>query len=88
MFLKINTLRVQVHNGILIILNALLPGITSETIKLPSTISEEELLDRVHALNNNPNVDGIIVQLPVPKHISERKVIDLISCFNFNFNSV
>jgi methylenetetrahydrofolate dehydrogenase (NADP+)/methenyltetrahydrofolate cyclohydrolase len=43
--------------------------------KLPADASESELLDRVHALNADPAVDGILVQLPVPEHMNERKVI-------------
>ncbi|KAH7011912.1 formate--tetrahydrofolate ligase-domain-containing protein [Ilyonectria destructans] len=46
-------------------------GIASELIHLPESISEPELLDQIHRLNNDPSVNGILVQLPVPKHISE-----------------
>ncbi|XP_070545426.1 bifunctional methylenetetrahydrofolate dehydrogenase/cyclohydrolase, mitochondrial-like [Ptychodera flava] len=51
-------------------------GISAETIRRPSTISQEELLDLVHSLNTNNDVDGILVQLPVPKHINERTICD------------
>lgn len=49
-------------------------GITAKLIKLPETISEEELLDSLSCLNHNPDVTGYLVQLPLPKHISEEKV--------------
>ncbi|XP_077999234.1 uncharacterized protein LOC144452096 [Glandiceps talaboti] len=51
-------------------------GISAETIQRPATVSEEELLDLVNNLNKNPDVDGILVQLPVPPHIDERTVCD------------
>lgn len=50
-------------------------GFDSTLIKLSETISEKELLDEVHRLNNNDDIDGFIVQLPLPKHINEQKVI-------------
>jgi methylenetetrahydrofolate dehydrogenase (NADP+)/methenyltetrahydrofolate cyclohydrolase len=53
-------------------------GFGSGLVRLPETVSEKELLDKVHELNNDPNVDGFIVQLPLPKHISETKVIEAI----------
>ncbi len=55
-------------------------GIDSLKIELPADISEEALLDRIAALNADPGVDGILVQLPLPKHIDEEKVIDAIAC--------
>lgn len=55
-------------------------GITSETRHLPKTISEEELLSIINDLNHNDNVDGILVQLPLPEHINERKVCNFVSC--------
>ncbi|MDO5443651.1 MAG: bifunctional methylenetetrahydrofolate dehydrogenase/methenyltetrahydrofolate cyclohydrolase FolD [Bacteroidia bacterium] len=51
----------------------------SRLIALPAGISEEELLDNIKALNEDPAVDGILVQLPLPKHINEEKVIDTIA---------
>ncbi|MDD3599781.1 MAG: bifunctional methylenetetrahydrofolate dehydrogenase/methenyltetrahydrofolate cyclohydrolase FolD [Bacillota bacterium] len=54
-------------------------GIYSEEHALPATTSEEELLDLVRKLNADPKIDGVLVQLPVPKHISEDKVIETIS---------
>jgi len=50
-------------------------GITSTFLKYDSTISENELLEMIKELNNRPDVDGILVQVPLPKHISEKKVI-------------
>ena len=49
-------------------------GFKSTLIKLESTISEEELLNRIHHLNIDRDVDGFIVQLPLPDHIDESKV--------------
>jgi methylenetetrahydrofolate dehydrogenase (NADP+) / methenyltetrahydrofolate cyclohydrolase len=54
-------------------------GFRSTLIRLPQTASEAELLEQVDELNNNPEIDGFIVQLPLPKHISEQKVIEAIS---------
>ncbi len=54
-------------------------GMDSRLIELPAEISEEELLDRIRELNDDPLVDGILVQLPLPKHIDEERVIDTIS---------
>jgi methylenetetrahydrofolate dehydrogenase (NADP+)/methenyltetrahydrofolate cyclohydrolase len=45
-------------------------GILSLKIHLPSSLSEQELLDKIHALNLNSTVDGILVQLPLPPHIN------------------
>lgn len=53
-------------------------GFKSTTIRKPETISEEELLDIIRVLNNDDSVDGILVQLPLPKHIDEDKVIETI----------
>lgn len=53
-------------------------GFKSSLIRLPNSVSEEELLGKVMELNNNTDVDGFIVQLPLPKHISEHKVIEAI----------
>ena len=49
-------------------------GFESTLIHLDDTITEKELLDKVHELNNNDEVDGFIVQLPLPKHIDEKKI--------------
>lgn len=53
-------------------------GFKSTLIRFEDTISEQELLDKVHELNEDDDVDGFIVQLPLPKHISEDKVIEAI----------
>ncbi len=53
-------------------------GFVSTLIRMESDVTEEDLLKEVEALNNNPEVDGFIVQLPLPKHISEQKVIEAI----------
>lgn len=53
-------------------------GFESTLIRFEDTISEAELLDKVKELNENPDIDGFIVQLPLPKHISEQKVIEAI----------
>ena len=50
-------------------------GFTSEVKRLPAETTEEELLGLIRNLNTDPNVDGFIVQLPLPKHIDENKVI-------------
>lgn len=49
-------------------------GFNSTLIELPDTISEEDLLAQVQELNNNDDIDGFIVQLPLPDHIDEHKV--------------
>jgi methylenetetrahydrofolate dehydrogenase (NADP+)/methenyltetrahydrofolate cyclohydrolase len=53
-------------------------GLHSEHISLPADTPEAELLDRIAALNNNPKIHGILVQLPVPKHIDSSKVLEAI----------
>lgn len=50
-------------------------GFESTLIRKPDTISEEELLELVEELNENQEIDGFIVQLPLPKHIDTQKVI-------------
>lgn len=54
-------------------------GFYSETIELPASISEDELVKEVQKLNENEKIDGILVQLPLPNHINEMKVINTIS---------
>lgn len=56
-------------------------GIDSTVIRLSSHISEETLLDTIRKLNEDEVIDGILVQLPLPAHINERK-----SCFIYNFS--
>ncbi len=53
-------------------------GFKSSLIRYEDDVTEEELLQKVVELNNDPDVDGFIVQLPLPKHISEQKVIETI----------
>ena len=50
-------------------------GIKSEIIKYPETISEKEILDKISNLNQDKDVTGILVQLPLPKQISQKKII-------------
>jgi len=52
-----------------------LVGFDSTLIDLPVETTEETLLAQIHALNDNPAIDGFIVQLPLPKHIDEQKVL-------------
>lgn len=54
-------------------------GINSIEVTLPEETTEEILLAKIDELNNDESVHGILVQLPLPKHISEQKVIDRIS---------
>ncbi len=54
-------------------------GIRSTLIRMPATVSEDELLGKVRELNLDPELDGLIVQLPLPDHISESKVIETIT---------
>ena len=54
-------------------------GMDGHLIELPEDCPEERLLQEIAALNNDPQVDGILVQLPLPKHIDEEKVIAAIA---------
>ncbi len=54
-------------------------GIYSEEYALPAETSEKELLDLIDVLNNNSKISGILVQLPVPDHIDEKKIIEAIN---------
>ena len=54
-------------------------GITNMTVRMPAETTEEELLSTIDSLNRDDSVDGIVVQLPVPEHISEVKVIEAIA---------
>lgn len=53
-------------------------GMTSSVYRLPATTTEKEMLDMVEFLNNDPEIDGYIIQLPLPKHINEYRVINAI----------
>lgn len=54
-------------------------GMNSESFELPEETTEEELLKLIDELNNRKDINGILVQLPVPKHIDENKIIEAIS---------
>lgn len=54
-------------------------GFTSSVYRMPETTTEKQLLETIEFLNNDPDIDGFIVQLPLPKHIDEQKVINAIS---------
>jgi len=53
-------------------------GLKSEVIRYPGTVEEKTVLDKVEELNKNESVSGILVQLPLPKHIDKQKVIESI----------
>lgn len=53
-------------------------GISSEIIRMDTTISEEQLVTKINELNNDDSVHGILVQLPIPDHINEQRVIESI----------
>lgn len=53
-------------------------GFQSSLIRYEDDVTEEELLDKVEELNNNEDIDGFIVQLPLPAHISSQKIIEAI----------
>ena len=53
-------------------------GITSSLFRFENSITESQLLEKIEELNNEKDIDGILVQLPLPKHISEEKVINTI----------
>lgn len=53
-------------------------GFKSTLIRLGDDISENKLLDKIEGLNDDPDIDGILVQLPLPKHISDENVINTI----------
>jgi len=53
-------------------------GFDSSLIRYEEDVTETELLNKINELNNTPEIDGFIVQLPLPKHISEQKVIEAI----------
>ena len=53
-------------------------GIYSIIHKMPSTISQTKILEIIQMINQNPNIDGVLVQLPLPKHIDTTKIIEAI----------
>ena len=54
-------------------------GFTSSLIRFEDDVTLDALLDQIHALNNDPGLDGFIVQLPLPDHIDEQQVIEAIN---------
>ncbi len=68
--------KIYVKNKILV---AKKIDIETREILLSSDITEDELIKHISILNKDQNVDGILVQLPLPKHISEKRIINLIS---------
>ena len=67
--------KIYVKNKILI---AKKIGIESKEILLDTDVTEDKLIHHISILNKDENVDGILVQLPLPKHISEKKIINII----------
>ncbi len=53
-------------------------GILNETIRMNETITQDELLAKINELNEDPSVDGVLVQLPLPKHIDEDAMISAV----------
>ena len=53
-------------------------GFTSSLIRFEDDVTEDRLLEEIYRLNNDSEVDGFIVQLPLPRHISEQKLIEAI----------
>jgi len=53
-------------------------GLKSEIIRYPETVEEKTVLDKIQELNKDENISGILVQLPLPKHIDKQKVIETI----------
>ena len=51
-------------------------GFDSTLVRLPDDVSEEELITNIHQINENKFIDGLIVQLPLPDHIDEKKIIN------------
>ena len=54
-------------------------GIYSIVHEMPETISQENILEIITMMNNNPNIDGILVQLPLPKHINTTEILEAIN---------
>jgi methylenetetrahydrofolate dehydrogenase (NADP+)/methenyltetrahydrofolate cyclohydrolase len=53
-------------------------GFYSITHNMPDTISQDEIIATIEMMNNNPRIDGILVQLPLPKHIDTNKILEVI----------
>lgn len=69
--------QVYVRNKVKVAANL---GMDSKLIEFPYSISEDALLGQIVSLNNDSSVDGILVQLPLPEHIDEERIIDAIDC--------
>lgn len=54
-------------------------GFTSSVYRMSESTTEQQLLESIDFLNNDPDIDGFIVQLPLPKHINEQRIINAIS---------
>ena len=54
-------------------------GLKSEVIKYPDSVEEKTILEKIQELNSDESVSGILVQLPLPKHIDKQKVIEAVS---------
>lgn len=54
-------------------------GFTSEVLQLPASLTEQELITHIQKINQDTLVDGLLVQLPLPSHMNERKVLETIS---------
>ena len=53
-------------------------GVYSITHNMPDTISQDEIIATIEMMNNNPRIDGILVQLPLPKHVDTDKILEVI----------
>ena len=53
-------------------------GINSEIIRYPKNVSEKDILEKIKELNKNDEISGILVQLPLPSHVSKKKIINII----------
>src|SRR4051812_40300833 len=53
-------------------------GMESTLVRLPASASQSEMEERLHALNASPEVDGILVQLPLPGHFNEDQVLEIL----------
>jgi len=54
-------------------------GFYSIVHKMPDTITQQEIIETLEMMNNNPRIDGILVQLPLPKHIDTTKILEVIN---------
>jgi methylenetetrahydrofolate dehydrogenase (NADP+) / methenyltetrahydrofolate cyclohydrolase len=54
-------------------------GIHDDAHQLPATVTTEELLTLIHTLNERPAIDGILVQMPLPKHVDSRRVLETVA---------